>query len=214
MKIYHGSKAIIKKPLYKGSEINNDYGPAFYTTIDFENACIWASKNNSVGYVNEYEISFDDLKILDLTNKDKYSVLNWIAILLSNRSLEHSFSLLNRDKIKKIIDKYAINLEEYDVVIGYRADDAYFRFPKEFVIGNLSLEDLEEIFRLGSLGTQYVFVSQKAIDKLKFKKATLVDEKYVGRYFKQVKDATSLFDEILKKSIDGRVGTRIGDLLK
>lgn len=214
MKIYHGSKAIIKKPLYKGSEINNDYGPAFYTTIDFENACIWASKNNSVGYVNEYEISFDDLKILDLTNKDQYSVLNWIAILLSNRSLEHSFSLLNRDKIKKIIDKYAINLEEYDVVIGYRADDTYFRFPKEFVIGNLSLEDLEEIFRLGSLGTQYVFVSQKAIDKLKFKKATLVDEKYVGRYFKQVKDATSLFDEILKKSIDGRVGTRIGDLLK
>lgn len=214
MKIYHGSKAIIKKPLYKGSEIHNDYGPAFYTTIDFENACIWASKNNSVGYVNEYEISFDNLKILDLTNKDKYSVLNWIAILLSNRSLEHSFSLLNRDKIKKIIDKYAINLEEYDVVIGYRADDAYFRFPKEFVIGNLSLEDLEEIFRLGSLGTQYVFVSQKAIDKLKFKKATLVDEKYVGRYFKQVKDATSLFDEILKKSIDGRVGTRIGDLLK
>ena len=214
MKIYHGSKAIIKKPLYKGSEINNDYGPAFYTTIDFENACIWASKNNSVGYVNEYEISFDDLKILDLTNKEKYSVLNWIAILLSNRSLEHSFSLLNRDKINKIIDKYAINLEEYDVVIGYRADDAYFRFPKEFVIGNLSLEDLEEIFRLGSLGTQYVFVSQKAIDKLKFKKATLVDEKYVGRYFKQVKDATSLFDEILKKSIDGSVGTRIGDLLK
>lgn len=214
MKIYHGSKAIIKKPLYKGSEINNDYGPAFYATIDFENACIWASKNNSVGYVNEYEISFDDLKILDLTNKDKYSVLNWIAILLSNRSLEHSFSLLNRDKIKRIIDKYAINLEEYDVVIGYRADDAYFRFPKEFFIGNLSLEDLEEIFRLGSLGTQYVFVSQKAIDKLKFKKATLVDEKYIGRYFKQVKDATSLFDEILKKSIDGRVGTRIGDLLK
>ena len=214
MKVYHGSKTKIEHPTYNGSQEDNDYGPAFYTTIDFENACIWASKNNSVGYVNEYEISFDDLKILDLTNKEKYSVLNWIAILLSNRILEHSFSLLNRDKIKKIIDKYAINLEEYDVVIGYRADDAYFRFPKEFVIGNLSLEDLEEIFRLGSLGTQYVFVSQKAIDKLKFKKATLVDEKYVGRYFKQVKDATSLFDEILKKSIDGSVGTRIGDLLK
>lgn len=214
MKIYHGSKAIIERPLFKGSEISNDYGPAFYTTTDFENACIWASKNNTIGYVNEYEISFDDLNILDLTNKERYSVLNWIAILLSNRSLEHSFSLLNRGKIKKIIDKYGINLEEYDVVIGYRADDAYFRFPKEFVIGNLSLEDLEEVFKLGSLGTQYVFISQKAINRLKFKKATIADEKYVGRYFDQVKEATTLFDEILKKSIGEEIGTRIGVLLK
>ena len=214
MKIYHGSKAIIEKPLYKGSEINNDYGPAFYTTTNYEDACIWASKNNTSCYVNEYEINLNGLKILDLTNKEKYSVLNWIAILLSNRSLEHSFSMLNRDKIKKIISKYGLNLNDYDVVIGYRADDAYFRFPKEFVIGNLSLEDLEEVFKLGSLGKQFVLVSQKAIDKLIFKKASLTNEKYVGRYFKQVKDATTLFDEILKKSINDEVGTRIGDLLK
>ena len=122
--------------------------------------------------------------------------------------------MLNRDKIKKIISKYGLNLNDYDVVIGYRADDAYFRFPKEFVIGNLSLEDLEEVFKLGSLGKQFVLVSQKAIDKLIFKKASLTNEKYVGRYFKQVKDATTLFDEILKKSINDEVGTRIGDLLK
>jgi len=214
MKIYHGSKIVLESPKEKGSNPNNDYGPSFYATKNYEDACIWACRNNTVGYVNEYSINIDGLKILDLTDKSKYSVLHWICLLLENRSLDHSFRKLHQNRINKLIEKYHINLSEYDVVIGYRADDAYFRFPKEFVIGNISLEVLEEVFRLGSLGKQFVVVSNKAIKRLHFKKASLADPKYVGRYYEQVKEATKLFDQILSESIDKKGDTRIGDLLK
>lgn len=214
MKIYHGSKLILKKPIYQGSSLNNDYGPLFYTTINYEDACVWASKNNTPGFVNEYTINLSSLKVLDLTDKTKFSVLHWITLLLEHRTLNNSFRLLHQGRINYLIEHYHIDINEYDIVIGYRADDAYFRFPREFVAGNLSLELLEEVFRLGELGKQFVVVSKKAIDRLHFKKAELVNHSYVGKYYEQVKNATNLFDELLKKSINSNEGTRIGDLLK
>ena len=214
MKIYHGSKTIIHEPIYRGSNVFNDYGPNFYTTDNFEDASIWACRNNTTGYVNVYEVNLKNLKILNLTDKSKYSVLHWIAILLDNREFSYSFRKLNQGRIMKITDKYHINLDDYDVIIGYRADDAYFRFPKEFISGNISLELLEKVFELGELGTQIVFHSEKAIKRLHFKKAIPADSKFVGHYFEQVQRATSIFDDLLKKSIDSNEGTRIGDLLK
>ena len=59
MKIYHGSKEIIRSPKFKGSDKHNDYGPAFYATLDFESACIWATKNDTTGIVNIYNVNFD-----------------------------------------------------------------------------------------------------------------------------------------------------------
>ena len=214
MKIYHGSKIILEKPTYKGSNPSNDYGAALYATLEYEDACIWASRNNTVGFVNQYEINTANLKILDLTNKEKYSVLHWITLLLENRTLNHSFKVLNQGRINKLIEKYHIDINEYDIVIGYRADDAYFRFPKEFVVGNISLELLEKVFELGELGKQFVIVSEKAINRLHYRKAVEVEQKYVGRYYEQVQKATIKFDEILKESISSNEGTRIGDLLK
>ena len=88
MNIYHGSKVIIKEPKVKGSNPTNDYGPSFYLTVDLSAAKSWACRQNSVGIVNKYRFdskAFKRLKILDLTNKDKYSVLNWMAILMHFR---------------------------------------------------------------------------------------------------------------------------------
>ena len=214
MKIYHGSKSIINEPKVKGSNPTNDYGPCFYVTKDYTNACVWACKQNSVGFVNEYEVDLRGLKVLDLTDIEKYSVLNWIAILVKFREFEHPFEKLNHARIQKLIEKYYIDIEEYDYIIGYRADDAYFRFPKEFISGNISIEDLEEVFRLGSLGVQDAFVSEKAIKRIHFIEAKQTSDKYVGMYYSQVLDATILFDEILYKSINSNKGTRIGDVLK
>ena len=101
MKIYHGSKVLLKQPIVKGSNEANDYGPSFYLTIELDAAKSWACRNNSVGVVNEYEIrdsSFSKLKILDLTDKNKYSVLNWMAILI---------------KLEITMDKGTTNLGKY-----------------------------------------------------------------------------------------------------
>ena len=70
MKVYHGSKQIIKQPNIKGSKKDNDYGPAFYLTLDLDSAHEWACRNGSVGFVNFYELNTNNLKVLDLTNKE------------------------------------------------------------------------------------------------------------------------------------------------
>lgn len=204
MKIYHGSKYIIEHPTVKGSDINNDYGPSFYMTKDLAAAKSWACKNNSVGLVNEYEInnaSFARLKILDLTNKDKYSVLNWMAILMHFRQLDSTF-VKNNSLTLKWLEKYYIDVNEYDVIIGFRADDAYFRFPSRFVSNDLAFDDLEEVFLSGQLGIQYAFISERAIKLLSFKRIIECDEEYLGHYYSIVKKASKEFDELISRTKD------------
>lgn len=204
MKIYHGSKLVIENIKPHGSNPKNDYGPSFYMTTDIESAKSWACKNSSLGVVNEYRISdkaFSNLKILDLTDKNTYSVLNWIAILLHFRELDSSFVRQYKSVIEWI-KKYYIDVSQYDVVIGYRADDSYFRFPMRFITNELSLEDLEEVFKLGHLGVQYAFMSNRAIRLLKFEGIIECEDKFLGHYYSIVTRASKEFDEILNKPID------------
>ena len=84
--IYHGSNKVIERPEYKKGKKTNDYGIGFYCTQHYKLACEWAAKSRDVqGWVNKYSIDTKELKILDLTDK-KYSILNWLAILLENRT--------------------------------------------------------------------------------------------------------------------------------
>lgn len=204
MKIYHGSKVVIKEPNVKGSNELNDYGPSFYLTKDLEAAKSWACKNDSIGIVNEYEIrdqSFDSLKILDLTNKTKFSVLNWMAILMHFRQLDTSF-IKNNELTLNWLKKYYIDVNEYDVIIGFRADDSYFRFPLRFISNDLAFEDLEDVFLSGELGVQYAFMSQRAIKMLKFQNAIECDSKYLGHYYSIVSKASKEFDELVNRPRD------------
>lgn len=210
MKIYHGSKKTIEDPVFKGSDEHNDYGPAFYLTKDLESAKEWANRNSSVGVVNFYDFDESKLKILDLTDKQQYSVLNWLAILLKFRILPYNFRNSFARRLQFIEDNYFVDVNQYDVVIGYRADDAFFRFPLDFVTGNLTLEQLEYAFNLGELGIQYVLMSEKAIQRIRFKKSEVVEEKYIDKYYENVTKATKMYDELDRDA----EGTRITDLMK
>ena len=201
MKIYHGSKEIIKQPVCKGSNQENDYGPAFYLTLDFDAAKSWACKNEILGLVNIYDIDknkFKELKILDLTNKEKYSVLNWLAILMHFRKIDPHFFITNKESIEWL-KKYYIDVDCYDVIVGFRADDSYFRFPLSFINNSLAFEDLEYVFKLGKLGIQYAFISEKALNLLKFKKSVECEESFIGDYYSKISEATKVFNELVHR---------------
>ena len=204
MNIYHGSKRIIFKPIQGGSYIHNDYGPSFYTTIDLDAAKSWACKNDTIGVVNKYIVDnekYKKLKILDLTKNDKYNVLNWVAILMHFRELDSSFIRNNKIALDWL-NKYYIDVNEYDVVVGFRADDSYFRFPSRFVSNDLSFDDLEDIFLKGNLGVQYAFMSQRAIDLLSFDRNIECDESFLGHHYLVVAEASKEFDELLFRPRD------------
>ena len=195
---------MVDKPVANGSNPTNDYGPAFYLTTDLDSAKAWTCRNDSVGIVNKYRIgskAYERLKILDLTNKNEYSVLNWLAILMKFRKLDSSFKRTSQ-AILEWLNKYYLDVGEYDVVVGYRADDAYFRFPIRFISGDLAFEDLEIAFLLGHLGIQHAFISEAAVKSLKFEGAFDCEESFLGQYYAQVREATKSFDAILSAPRD------------
>lgn len=210
MKLFHGSKLKIESPLCKGSKEHNDYGPGFYLTSDLSSAKEWACRNNSIGYVNEYVFDISNMNILDLTDKSRYSVLNWVAILLHHRELTTCFKKQFASRLQFLEDNYYIDINKYDVVIGYRADDAYFRFPVEFVIGNLTVEQLNESFELGNLGIQICLTSSKSISNIHYLKSYLAEEEFIDRYYLNVTNATKRFDDLNKDAN----GTTIVDIIR
>lgn len=215
MIVYHGSKSIISNPAVKGSNPTNDYGPAFYLTEDLNAAKSWACRNNSLGIVNKYYVNserYSKLRILDLTKKDVYGVLNWIAILLHFRQLDFSFRK-NNELTLAWIEKYYIDVSEYDAIKGFRADDSYFRFPLKFLSNDLAFEDLQEIFLSGNLGIQLAFMSEKAIKLLQYVDAIECEDSFLGHYYSIISEATTYFNEVISLPRDPNK-TYILDLMR
>ena len=182
MIIYHGSKDIIEKPEFGKGNKKNDYGLGFYCTENVELAKEWACSNNETnGYANQYEIDLSAYKVLDL-REEKYSILNWMAILLKFRTFDVNTPISAQAK-EYILENFYVNVEEYDVIIGYRADDSYFSFAKDFINNTISVEQLAEAMRLGELGIQIVLKSKRAFDTVKYISYELAESKeyYVKR---------------------------------
>ena len=165
--IYHGSKDIIEKPYYHDVKAQNDYGFGFYCTESLELAKEWSCSNNeNNGFANKYSINLFGLKILDLTDK-RYSILNWIAILLKFRTFDLSNDISIQAK-EYLLKNFYIDVNNYDIVIGFRADDSYFSFARDFVNNTIPVRKLSQAMELGQLGKQVVIVSELAFSKLHF----------------------------------------------
>ena len=182
MIIYHGSKDIIERPEFGKGNRKTDYGLGFYCTENVELAKEWACSNNETnGYANQYEIDLSSYKVLDL-REEKYSILNWMALLLKFRTFDVNTPISVQAK-EYILENFYVDVEEYDVIIGYRADDSYFSFAKDFINNTISVEQLAEAMRLGELGIQIVLKSKKAFDTVKYISYELAEckEYYVKR---------------------------------
>ena len=73
-----------------------------------------------------------------------------------------------RDAKEFLIKKFSIDYSKFDVIIGYRADDSYFSFARDFLQGTISYRQLSLALKLGGLGEQIVLVSKKAFNAIHF----------------------------------------------
>lgn len=165
-KLYHGSENIIQKPLYGYGKKYNDYGLGFYCTECLDMAKEWGAGLDRDGYANCYELECDGLEILNL-NEEQYCILHWLAILLQNREFD-ILSPLALEAKEYLIKNFSINYENYDVIIGYRADDSYFSFAQDFINGTISYRQLNQAMHLGKLGQQFVLKSRKAFEGIRY----------------------------------------------
>ena len=164
--LYHGSKHIIEKPEFGKGKAYNDYGRGFYCTEYIDLAKEWACGDDHGGYANMYELDMTGLKILDLNGAD-YCILHWISVLLKNRkvTLETDLSIVAK---KYILENFPVDAASYDIIKGYRADDSYFSFARDFLQNTISVKRLAQVMKLGNLGNQIVLTSEKAFEQIRF----------------------------------------------
>ncbi len=173
MIIFHGSTEIVEVPVFgKGSE-NNDYGKGFYCTESLELAKEWACPTMQDGFANQYEFDMTGLNVMYL-NRDGYSILNWIAILLQNRIFPKR-SPIARQASQYLLEGFLPDTIGYDVIWGYRADDSYFTYAKDFLNNTISVGQLARAMKLGELGEQVVLMSPKAFEQIRFIKYEIAD---------------------------------------
>ena len=163
--LYHGSPEKRFIPTYGLGDTRHDYGQGFYLSFDIELAKEWAvCKSSENGYLHQYELNTNGLTILYLN--EKYGVLSWLAVLALHRQADSSKKyLVNAEKlIKKYLPK---DIDKYDVIVGYRADDSYFSFAKNAIRGDIDISLLEQIMRKRDLGYQVFLQSKKAFKQIK-----------------------------------------------
>ncbi len=178
--IYHGSTVIIQKPIFGKGAFTNDYGRGFYCTENLELAKEWACADDVDGYANVYELNMRGLSVLNLNSED-FNILNWLAVLTRFRSYWQKNTISEEAK-NYLQEHFYVDVDQFDVIVGYRADDSYFTFAQDFVSNAISLRKLSQAMRLGKLGEQIVLKSEKAFRQIHFVESLPADaEKYFSR---------------------------------
>lgn len=201
--LYHGSNEKIEKPLLCKGKAYNDYGQGFYCTEHIELAKEWSCNEGCDGFANKYELDTTGLKILNLSSEE-YTILHWLALLMENRRFRLSTPIM-RKGVQWLKEHFLIDISEYDLIIGYRADDSYFSFARAFVSNEISFSQLNYAMRLGKLGEQYVLKTEKAFAQIEFQYAELADNMiyYARRKMRDDEARNAFFTELEKEDLNG-----------
>ena len=200
--IYHGSKKIIETPVFGEGRKHNDFGLGFYCTESLDLAKEWAVSSLSSGFANRYTLNTEYFNILKLNGPD-YTILNWMAVLVEHRLFSIKSPVAGRAK-KYLIDNFGINVNAYDVIVGYRADDSYFDYAEAFLNNGITVEQLSRAMRLGKLGEQVVLKSKFAFSKIKYEgfEAAEKENYYVLRKTRD-DEANQTYLQIMEEADDG-----------
>ncbi len=200
--LFHGSEKVIEAPSFGEGKRNNDFGLGFYCTETENLAKEWAVSSLRDGFCNRYILDTEYMKILNLNSPD-YTILNWIAVLVEHRLFSIKTPIARRAK-KYLIDNFGINVNAFDIVTGYRADDSYFDYAESFLNNAISVEQLAAAMKLGKLGEQIVLKSQFAFSRIRFEGFDVAEKEefYVLRKARD-DEANRLYLELLEEESDG-----------
>ena len=200
--LYHGSEQLVEEPTFGKGKKNNDFGLGFYCTKSEDLAKEWAVSSLRNGFANRYTLDTEYLNILNLNSPD-YTILNWITVLVEHRLFSIRTPIARRAK-KYLIDNFGINVNAFDIVTGYRADDSYFDYAESFLNNAISVEQLAAAMKLGKLGEQIVLKSQFAFSRIRFEGFDVAEKEefYVLRKARD-DEANRLYLELLEEESDG-----------
>ena len=200
--IFHGSEQVVEVPTFGLGRKNNDFGLGFYCTESEDLAKEWAVSSLRNGFANRYTLDTEYLNVLNLNSPD-YTILNWIAVLVEHRLFSIKTPVARRAK-RYLIDNFGVNVNAYDLITGYRADDSYFDYAESFLNNGISVEQLARAMRLGKLGEQIVLKSKFAFDRIRYEGFDIAEkEKYYVLRKSRDDEANQLYLDMLEEEDDG-----------
>lgn len=200
--LYHGSEQIVEAPTFGLGKEHNDFGLGFYCTQSEDLAKEWAVSSVRNGFANRYTLDTEYLNILNLNSPD-YTILNWIAVLVEHRVFAIKTPIARRAK-RYLIDNFGINVNAFDLITGYRADDSYFDYAESFLNNAISVDQLAQAMRLGKLGEQIVIKSKFAFSRLKYEGFETAEQKqYYALRKARDDEANRHYLEMLEEESDG-----------
>lgn len=201
--LYHGNKDKTMVPTFGKGKGDSDFGQGFYTTPNKDLGCEWAYSSytsGTVGYLHTYNLDIEGLNVFDFTQEDS---LCWVAEILSHRKLKTDLLgdqvEIVTDRLNEFVPLYKCDTSTADVIIGYRADDSYFKYAADFMRGVLYRETLDKALYLGDLGLQVFVKSPTAFDHLKLLSVVEVDRKYEEFYRRRDTNARSAYEQVKKR---------------
>ena len=200
--LFHGSEKVVEVPTFGLGKTTNDFGLGFYCTEIEDLAKEWAVSSLRDGFSNRYTLDTEYMNILNLNSPD-YTILNWIAVLVEHRVFALKTPIARKAK-RYLIDNFGINVNAYDLITGYRADDSYFDYAETFLNNGISVEQLARAMKLGQLGEQIVLKSKFAFSRIQFDGFDVAEKEefYVLRKARD-DEANQLYLEMLEEESDG-----------
>ena len=200
--LYHGSEQLIEEPTFGKGKLNNDFGLGFYCTESEDLAKKWAVSSLRNGFANRYTLGTEYLNVLNLNSPD-FTILNWIAVLVEHRLFSIKTPVARRAK-RYLVENFSVNVNAFDVVTGYQADDSYFDYAESFLNNGITVEQLARAMRLGKLGEQIVLKSRFAFSKLHYEGFEVADrETYFCLRKARNDEANRMSMEMLEEESDG-----------
>ena len=200
--LFHGSEKVVEVPTFGLGKTTNDFGLGFYCTEIEDLAKEWAVSSLRDGFSNRYTLDTEYMNILNLNSPD-YTILNWIAVLVEHRVFALKTPIARKAK-RYLIDNFGINVNAYDLITGYRADDSYFDYAETFLNNGISVEQLARAMKLGRLGEQIVLKSKFAFSRIQFDGFDVAEKEefYVLRKARD-DEANQLYLDMLEEESDG-----------
>ena len=160
MKLYHGSTMGVETPDLQKCRPATDFGQAFYTTTNFEQAVEWSKIKHKRAHAENLVVSvfeFDEnvLHSSDYTVRFFDSATHeWLEFVIGNRR--------------------GIRQEMFDFATGPVANDSLYATILLYEQGVISADAAIERLKIQKLYNQLSFNTEKALANLKFKEIITV----------------------------------------
>lgn len=163
--LLHGAKSVIEGELsVQKSRTNNDFGQGFYTGENYEQA---------VSFVSSFDrpsIYYLDLDAKNLKCKEYKVNRDWMMTIAYYRGTLDDYA--DHPMIKKLVAES----RDCDYIIAPIADNRMFQIINSFIIGEITDEQCKHCLAATNLGNQYIFVSDKSVEKLKILERSYVSD--------------------------------------